>query len=154
MAKTRATVQAVRLVPERPPARPEAVAAIREADSLVLGPGSWFTSVIPHLLVPELADAILTTDAQRVLVLNIAPADETDGFSPSRHIELLAEHAPSLRLDVVVADQRFADSDPYLSGYVSSLGGRLVTADVAARDGSATHDPNRLASILSEIITL
>ncbi|SDY35456.1 conserved hypothetical protein, cofD-related [Tessaracoccus flavus] len=152
VATSRATVQAVRLVPERPPARPEAVSAIREADSIVLGPGSWFTSVIPHLLVPDLAAAILGTRAQRVLVLNIAPAEETDGFTPSRHIELLAEHAPGLRLDVVIADERFAASDPHLEKFVTSLGGRVVTADVAARDGSPTHDPNRLAAVLSEVI--
>lgn len=153
VARTRATVQAVRLVPDRPPARPEAVQAVREADHIVLGPGSWFTSVIPHLLVPDLARAIVETDAQRILVLNIAPADETDGFSASRHIELLAEHAPDLRLDVVVADWRFAEADRHLESYVASLGGRLVSADVAVRDGTARHDPNRLAAVLSEVMT-
>lgn len=153
VAKTRATVQSVRLVPDRPPARPEAVAAIREADAIVLGPGSWFTSVIPHLLVPDLADAILETSAKRVLVLNIAPAEETDGFTPSRHIELLSEHAPGLRLDVVIADESFSQTDPHLESYVRSLGGRVVTADVAARGGSPAHDTNRLASVFSEVLS-
>lgn len=152
VAKSRATVQAIRLIPEAPPARAEAVQAIMQADSVVLGPGSWFTSVIPHLLVPDLAKALLTTTARRILVLNIAPADETDGFSASRHIELLAEHAPGLRLDVVVADEQFADTDPHLGSYVASLGGRLVSADLAVRGGAAQHDPNRLASVLHEVI--
>ncbi|WGT48087.1 gluconeogenesis factor YvcK family protein [Tessaracoccus lacteus] len=152
VAKTRATVESVRLVPDRPPACAEAVQAIRDADAVVLGPGSWFTSVIPHLLVPDLADAILTTRARRVLILNVASAAETDGFSASRHIELLAEHTPELRLDVVIADERFGSADDHLEPFVSSLGGRLVMADVAARDGSATHDPLRLASVLSEVI--
>ncbi|HOA27968.1 MAG TPA: uridine diphosphate-N-acetylglucosamine-binding protein YvcK [Arachnia sp.] len=153
VAKSRATVQHVRLVPAKPPARPEAVQAVMEADSVVLGPGSWFTSVIPHLLVPDLAAAILTTKAQRVLVLNVAPAAETDGFSASRHIELLAEHVPALRLDVVIADERFAATDCHLERRVAALGGRLVTADVAARDGSATHDRHRLAAVLSEVVS-
>ena len=152
VAKSRATVQSIRIVPERPPARPEVIAAIRGADSVVLGPGSWFTSVIPHLLVPELADAIVTTKAQRILVLNISSAAETDGFSASRHIELLAEHAPALRLDAVIADERFASTDPHLESFVASLGGRLVRADLAARDGTATHDVNRLAAAFSEIV--
>ena len=152
VAKTRATVESVRLVPDRPPACPEAVRVIRDADAVVLGPGSWFTSVIPHLLVPDLADAILTTRARRVLILNVASAAETDGFSASRHIELLAEHTPELRLDVVIADERFGSADGHLEPFVTSLGGRLVMADVAARDGSATHDPLRLASVLSEVI--
>lgn len=152
VAKSRATVLGVRLVPDAPPARPEAVEAIMAADSVVLGPGSWFTSVIPHLLVPELARAIRETSAQRILVLNVAPAEETDGFSASRHIELLAEHAPGLTLDVVIADQRFAATDSHLERYVASLGGRLVSADVAVRDGAALHDTNRLASVFSEVI--
>ncbi len=152
VASTRATVQAVRLVPDQPPARPEAVEAIREADALVLGPGSWFTSVIPHLLVPDLAGAFAESDASKTLVLNIAPADETHGFSASRHIELLAEHAPFLRLDHVIADESFADNDPYLRSYVESLGGELVVADVAVRDGTPRHDPLRLASTFSEVL--
>lgn len=154
VASTRATVQSVRLVPHQPPARPEAVDAIREADALVLGPGSWFTSVIPHLLVPDLARAFAESDAQKVLVLNIAPADETQGFSASRHIELLAEHAPFLRLDHVIADKDFASNDPYLESYVSSLGGELVVADVAVRDGTPRHDPLRLGSTFAEVLGL
>ncbi|MBB1508939.1 uridine diphosphate-N-acetylglucosamine-binding protein YvcK [Tessaracoccus sp. MC1756] len=153
VAKTRAEVQRVRLVPDQPPARPEAVAAIMAADAVVLGPGSWFTSVLPHLLVPELAEAIVTTKAQRILVLNITAAAETDGFSAARHIETLAEHAPNLRLDVVIADSRFTADDEHIEGYVQSMGGRLVRADVASRDGSSTHDRHRLASVFSEVIT-
>ena len=152
VAKTRSVVQRVRLVPDKPPARQEAVEAIMAADSVVLGPGSWFTSVIPHLLVPDLAQAIVTTKAQRILVLNITSAAETDGFSAARHIELLAEHAPDLRLDVVIADTNFTEDDEHIEGFVTSLGGRLVLADVAARDGSATHDRHRLASVFSEVI--
>lgn len=152
VASTRATVQAVRLVPERPPARPEAIEAIMQADALVFGPGSWFTSVIPHLLVPELATAVLASGARKILVLNVESANETQGFSASRHIELLAEHAPRLRLDVVIADQRFAGSDTYLRAYVESLGAELMIADVAMRDGSARHDPLRLAATFAEIL--
>ncbi|MDO5737241.1 MAG: uridine diphosphate-N-acetylglucosamine-binding protein YvcK [Propionibacteriaceae bacterium] len=154
IASTAGTVQAVRIIPGGPPACQEAVEAVMEADSIVLGPGSWFTSVIPHLLVPDLAHAILSTPAQRVLVLNIAPADETDGFSPSRHIELLSEHAPQLRLDVVIADDGFAGTDPHLERFAASLGARLVVADIGMRDGSPRHDTNRLASVFSEVLAL
>lgn len=152
VAKTSAQVQEVRLVPDRPPACPEVIAAVEAADALVLGPGSWFTSVIPHLLVPELGEAIIGSRAKKVLLLNVAPADETDGFSAARHIELLAEHSPRLRLDYVVADQRFAHADRHFESFVASLGGKLIIADVAMRDGSARHDSNRLASVLSELL--
>lgn len=151
VAKTVAEVRSVHLVPADPPAVPEAVTSIDEADWIVLGPGSWFTSVIPHLLVPRLAEAIHRTAARRILTLNLEPAGETAGFTAARHIELLAEHAPDIRLDVVVADERFATEDPHLDAYAASLGAKLVVADLAARDGSPRHDVLRLASAYAEI---
>ncbi len=154
IAKTPGLVTHVRLDPTAPPAYPEAVAAIREADHVVIGPGSWFTSVIPHLLVPELADAIVTTAAQRILILNMGSADETDGFTPSQHIEVLADHAPQLRLDVVLADPRYVGRDRLLSSYVESLGGVVHTARMGMRDGSARHDPLLLAATLADVLGL
>ena len=154
VAKTRAQVERVRLVPEHPPARPEAVNAVKEADYVVLGPGSWFTSVIPHLLVPELGEALCQTKARRILTMNIVAAGETDGFSASRHIEILAEHAPRLTLDVVIVAPAFARADPHLEQFAASLGARLFVSDVAARDGSARHDPHRLAAAYAEVMGL
>jgi len=58
VAKTPGEVCSVRLIPQDPPACPESIEVVLEADWVVLGPGSWFTSVIPHLLVPKLADAV------------------------------------------------------------------------------------------------
>ncbi|MGO4956393.1 gluconeogenesis factor YvcK family protein [Luteococcus sp. Sow4_B9] len=150
VAKTRAQVQKIRLVPEDAAACPDAVEAVMESDFVVLGPGSWFTSVLPHLQVPELAQAIVDTSARKVVTLNMSSAGETDGFTPSRHIELLAEHTPQLRLDVVIADQSFADE--HLDTFVRSLGAELEVADVAMRDGSARHDPLRLASVYAEVL--
>ncbi len=152
VAKTTAEVQAVHLEPADPPACPESVESVLAADWAVLGPGSWFTSVIPHLLVPRLAEAIEQTPARRILALNLEPAGETAGFSPAKHIELLAEHAPNLRLDVVLADASFAGDDPHLDRWARSLGAELVVADLAARDGSPRHDTLRLASAYAEIM--
>jgi uncharacterized cofD-like protein len=152
VATTGGEIVSVALDPPEPAACPEAVAAILEADWVVLGPGSWFTSVIPHLLVPELADAIYATSARRLLTLNLEPAGETAGFTAARHVELLAEHAPHLRLDAVLIDQRFAAGDPHLVAWAKSLGADLVVADLAVRDGSARHDQLRLASAYAEIM--
>ncbi|MFL6027180.1 MAG: uridine diphosphate-N-acetylglucosamine-binding protein YvcK [Friedmanniella sp.] len=152
VAKTTAEVMAVHLVPQDPPACPESIEVVIAADWMVLGPGSWFTSVIPHLLVPKLAHAIEETDARRILTLNLEPAGETAGFSPAKHVELLAEHAPQLRLDVVLADASFAGDDPHLAAWAQSLGAELVVADLAARDGSPRHDTLRLASAYAEIM--
>lgn len=145
----------VRLVPSDPPAVPEALQALTEADYIVLGPGSWYSSVIPHLLVPEIVRAIAASPARRVLTLNLVPTeDETPAYTASRHIEVLAEHAPGLRWDVVVADPSFADGDPHLATFVASLGAELVVAPVRARDGSARHDPYLLTSVYAAIMGL
>ena len=154
IAKTRGQVQSVRLVPSDAPACAEAVRAIEESDFVVLGPGSWFTSVMPHLLVPGLNRAITSSPATRVLTLNIRPADETAGYNASRHLELLAEHAPNLQLDYVIADRSSAAADRHLPAFTASLGAELVVADVAMRDGSPRHDPLRLASAYQEIMGL
>jgi len=117
------------------------------ADWVVLGPGSWFTSVIPHLLVPELREALVRSTARKVVTLNLEPqAGETDGFAPETHLEVLAEHAPDLRLDVVLADRSSVVDESQLQGVARSLGAELVVADVAAGDGSPRHDPVKLAA--------
>ena len=120
---------------------------------MVFGPGSWFTSVLPHLLVPDLAAASVTTAARRVVALNLAPQPgETAGFSPHTHLDVLAVHAPALRIDVVLADRSAARSGiTELEKAAEVLGARLVLADVAMADGSPRHDPRRLAAAYAEI---
>ena len=153
VASTVGHVLSVSLVPARPPACPEAVAAVRAADLVVLGPGSWFTSVLPHLLVPDLLAALETTRARLVVALNLAAQPgETAGFSPQQHLEVLAAHAPGLRVDAVVADtDAVSDARGLMSG-VSALGARLVLAPVAAGDGTARHDPDRLTEAYRRVL--
>lgn len=154
IATTEGDVLQVRLEPENPPACDAAIASIREADYLVFGPGSWFTSVVPHLLVPDLVQAILASHAQKICIMNLTPADETSGFTPSRHIEVLAEHCPQLTLDTVIADPRFADGDPHLARMAESMRAKLLVAGVGMRDGSARHDPFLLAATLAVVMEL
>lgn len=146
VASTSGEVVAVHLEPQHPPACPEALVAVRAADWVVLGPGSWFTSVIPHLLVPDLRRSLVDSSARRAVVLNLAPqAGETDGFSPEQHLEVLAAHAPELRLDVVLADRGTVPDPEALAGAARALGARLVVADLAVGDGTPRHDPVKLA---------
>ncbi|WP_433472047.1 gluconeogenesis factor YvcK family protein [Spirillospora sp. CA-142024] len=153
-AKTPGSVLGVSLVPADPPACPEALAAVDEADWIVFGPGSWFTSVLPHLKVPALARALTTARARRVVALNLAPQPgETDDFSPQTHLEVLQAHAPDLSVDVVIADRGVVDDPAALDKAVQDLGGRLVLADVAADDGSPRHEPARLAQAFVQIFT-
>nr|WP_308250196.1 uridine diphosphate-N-acetylglucosamine-binding protein YvcK [Sphaerisporangium fuscum] len=152
-ALTPGNVQAISLVPADPPACPQAVSAVGEADWVVFGPGSWFTSVLPHLKVPRLAEALHTTGARRLVTLNLAAQPgETDGFSAGKHLQVLREHAPDLAIDVVLADHRVVVGErDELEKAADALGARLVLADVAASDGSPRHDARRLASVLDEI---
>lgn len=152
-AETTGRVRSISLIPADPPACAEAVTAVGEADWVVLGPGSWFTSVLPHLLVPQLARALHTTRARRVVTLNLAPQPgETEGFSPHAHLEVLADHAPQLTIDVVLADRRAAaGTTAELEKAAGLLGGRLVLADLAMGDGSPRHDPRRLAGAFAQI---
>lgn len=153
VATTPGSVCALRLRPADPPACAEAVQAVLDADFVVLGPGSWFTSVLTHLLVPELREALAKTPAQRVVVLNLAPqVGETEGFSPEAYLEVLAAHAPELGVDVVLADVEAVLDSRGLMSSVESAGGRLVLAPVALGDGSARHDPQRLADAYAEIM--
>jgi uncharacterized cofD-like protein len=152
-ASTTGRVRSVSLIPRNPPACPEALTAILDADWVVLGPGSWFTSVLPHILVPALAEALITTGARRIVALNLAAQPgETDGFSPQTHLEVLADHAPKLRVDVVLADRGAAgNAVAELEKAAGLLGGRLVLADLAMRDGSPRHDPRQLAGAFAQI---
>ena len=110
--------------------------------------------MLPHLLVPELAAALHATAARRLLVLNLVPQPgETEGFSPHKHLEVLAGHAPALTVDVVLADTRAVSTGNLadLEKAAAVLGARLVLADVAAADSSAQHDPRLLAKTYAQI---
>jgi len=154
IATTPGKVRRVRLLPSDPPATRQAVDAIMNADLVVLGPGSWFTSVIPHVLVPELAAALQATPARRALVLNlVAEPGETAGFSVERHIHVLAQHAPEFRVNEIVVDAARVPSErerEQLSRTANILGATVQFAEVS-RPGTPLHDPARLAAALEGI---
>ncbi len=153
VATTPGRVCALALRPHDPPACAAAVAAVLEADWVVLGPGSWFTSVLTHLLVPGLRDALERTPARRLVALNLAPqAGETEGFSPEAHVDALLAHAPQLRLDAVLADAELVPDRRGLMSAVEAAGAQLVLAPVALGDGTPRHDPVRLAEAYRSIM--
>lgn len=155
VATTPGQVRRVRLLPPDPPATPDAVAAIERADVVLLGPGSWFTSVIPHVVVPELAAALRETAARKALILNLAPEPgETAGFSAERHLHVLAQHAPDLRVDDVVVDSESVPEGrerEHLCRAAGRLGAAVDYVDVA-RTGTATHHPGKLAAALDRVV--
>ncbi|HEU0131475.1 MAG TPA: uridine diphosphate-N-acetylglucosamine-binding protein YvcK [Mycobacteriales bacterium] len=153
VATTPGRVCAVCLDPADPPATPEAVAAIDRADWVVLGPGSLFTSMVPHLLVPGLREAIARTSAKRVLVLNLVPqTGETSGFTPAAHLNAVAAHVPDLPFDCVLADSATLDQDALVEA-AKDLGAEVRFAPVAADGHAARHEPQRLARAYADLMT-
>jgi uncharacterized cofD-like protein len=153
VASTRGHVASVRLVPDEPKACQEAVTAVQEADWVVLGPGSWFTSVMPHLLVPRLREAVCTTSAKRMVTLNLPAQDaETHGFTAENHLEVLLLHAPDLMVDVVMADPAAVGDECALRQVCSSLGAQLVVSEVADPVHAGVHDPLRLAAAYRDVL--
>jgi uncharacterized cofD-like protein len=153
VATTRGRVCSVALDPVDPPACPEALQAVKAADWVVLGPGSWFTSVITHLLVPELRAALETSRARKIVVLNLEPQEgETEGFAPETHLEVMAAHAPALRLDCVLADRAWVADVDCLEQAAARLGARLELADLAHDGATPRHDPEKLARAFSQVL--
>jgi uncharacterized cofD-like protein len=152
VAVTPGKVESVRLCPPSPAACAEAVAAVSEADWLIFGPGSWYTSVIPHLLVPELARAVVASPARRLVTLNLAAELETEQLSPAGHLAALRWYLPELRADAVLADVNAVGDPEPVRRAAESLGARLVLAPVAVGDGSARHDPGALGAALVPLL--
>lgn len=154
VATTPGKVRRVRLLPGDPPATRQAVDAIMNADLVVLGPGSWFTSVIPHVLVPGLAAALKATTARRALVLNLAAEPgETAGFSAERHLHVLAQHAPGFTVHDIIVDAARAPSQrerDQLIRTAAMLEATVSFADVS-RPGTPLHDPAKLAAALEAV---
>lgn len=154
VASSPGRVCSIGIVPTCPLPCTEAVEAVEHADWVMLGPGSWFTSVMPHLLVPALADALVATPARRLLNLNLeVHKGETRDFRAEDHLVSFAEHAPDLRLDVVLADPSVVPDERALRLVARDLGAELVVAPVAARDEPGVHDALRLAAALRDVIS-
>jgi uncharacterized cofD-like protein len=150
-------VETIRLLPQGAPACPEAVESITLADYVVLGPGSWFTSVMPHLLVPELLQALRDTPAARILTLNVSlNDDEATGYTVAEHVEAVVAHAPGLTFDHVIADPRVVRSgaeEAALRVAVDRIGAELVVTPVGKMRSPGAHDTLRLAAAYRDIMT-
>ena len=144
-----------------PTAHPDSIAAIHDADLVLLGPGSLFTSVLPHLAVGEIAAAVRDAQGLRVYVCNImTQPGETDGMDAAAHLDRVLEMAPG-GVDVVVVHAGALDAGSVAHygaqgqqpvvvdvGALASRGVRVVTADIAESDRVVRHEPERLADVL------
>ncbi len=156
----------VSLIPEHPRATHAALEAIGEADLILLGPGSLYTSVIPNLLVEGVARAIAQSDAPKIYICNIMTQDgETEGYTAADHLEALLVHGAPGLLDLCLANSapvrpgllekyREEDAAPLRVDRerIAKLGLELVERPVASENGDyARHDPDRLAQAVLEI---
>jgi uncharacterized cofD-like protein len=157
VATAKGKLESLRLLPENPAARSEALTAINEADVITMGPGSWISSVIPHLMVPAQREAIITSSAKKVVLLNLdanvlTSGDEYAGYSAEDHLHLLHKYAPELKVDYVIADSDVVTDRSALENLVQSLGGSLISADLSMGPGSSAHDVRKLTPVLAHII--
>jgi uncharacterized cofD-like protein len=160
ISESTAAIRRVYLEPEHPPAYPEAVKAILEADLIVVGPGSLYTSVLPNLMVDGIRRALMASDALKVYVCNVATQrGETDGFGILEHFEALLKHLPANPFQFVLANDNLTQSIPpeWQVSAVAPPGPsqvealhetRLVLADLVDARTPLRHDPNKLAEAL------
>lgn len=144
--------------PESPPAYPEAVRSILEADLVVLGPGSLYTSVVPNLLVPGLVQALRATSAPVVYVCNVVTQEgETEGFTARDHVQVIEHYLGASALNAVVLNDMFPEGVtlPWVVPDVPVRDGLWVEqTDLVDREHPARHDSRKLAQVLIRLIAL
>jgi uncharacterized cofD-like protein len=149
------------VTPDGVAASDDALVAISEADVIVLGPGSLYTSILPSLLLPTIRDAIAASGALRIYVCNVATQDgETTGMDLAAHVDALAAHTGPDLIDVVLANNRPGDpgglrppSEPVRLTWppTSTSSARLVLDDVIDTAAAQRHDATRLAASIIRI---
>ena len=157
VATAKGHIQSLRIIPEDPPARSEALAAISDAEWITMGPGSWFSSVIPHLLVPAQLQALQSSTARKILILNLdastqSQGEEFAGSTPEEHLEFFHRYAPGVTVDYCLVDQSVVRDQEALEVAASTLGGEIVVADIRKAPGSIHHDAQKLALHLGHIL--
>ena len=157
VATAKGRIESLRVIPENPQARMEALTAIRTADWITMGPGSWFSSVMPHLLVPMQLDALSRSKAKKILILNLdahsnTAGEEFAGSTPEEHLELFYEYAPDVIIDYFLVDSSVIRDEMALVAIARKLGGQIVAVDIRKAPGSIHHDVTQLALHLGHIM--
>lgn len=157
-------IRQIRLVPENPPALPDSLTAIDQADLIVIGPGSLYTSIIPNFLVQGIGEAVAASHAPKLYVMNIMTQDgETEGYSGFDHVEALLRHAPGT-IDVCIANSKAVD-ETLLQRYqldgvepiclekdkIEELGIRVEEYPLAVSNDYIRHDPKLLANAIMQV---
>ncbi len=154
VATAKGKLKSLKLLPENPVVTPQVLQAISEADWLIFGPGSWFSSVMPHFLLKDLASAVSQSSAKKIMILNLQGpenADEFAGNTPEAHLRLVLSHLPTFKLDIAIADPTVLDSASKLQELVKDLGGEVIVSDVASDLDRNHHDARKMSLLFSHI---
>lgn len=145
------------LTPSNPPGHPDAVRAIKDADLIILGPGSLFTSIVPNLLISDISEAVANSRAFKVYVCNVAEeANQTEGFSVRDHVNIIRLYGGTSSVDAVVANSNIPEGptpgglDFITNPPVWEDDALLVQADILDTVSTARHDPVELANVIAE----
>lgn len=155
--ETTGEVRRVYLEPDNPPAYPAAISALLNADCIVIGPGSLYTSILPNLLVPDLAAAIRNSAALKIFICNVATQPgETDGYTCGDHIKALEGHLGQDLFDMVISNAAVEGELPEGISWVKAeqdLEQRYAVyrADVADGERPGGHDASKLAQVLMDL---
>jgi uncharacterized cofD-like protein len=162
VGKGESPISRVFLLPEAPEANPDAVSKIRDADVLVVGPGSLYTSIMPNLLVPGIARAIEESRASlKVFVCNVATEPgETDGYSARDFVDAIERHVGRRLFDVVITNSNYRAEKPGLwksqvvhpgTPIKEAAGALIIERDVVDSHNALRHDPQKLSQVLLEL---
>jgi uncharacterized cofD-like protein len=159
-------IEKVCLEPENPAPAEEAIKAINEAQIIILGPGSLYTSVIPNLLIKEITDAVVASDAIKIYVCNIMTQyGETDNYSACDHLDAIIKHSHPKILDYCIVNSshlpqelidRYRQEKSYPividSRRMRALGYRVIEDEIVTTQDYIRHDPAKLAKIILGLI--
>jgi uncharacterized cofD-like protein len=150
-------VQRVWLEPNNPAAYPQVIQAILASELIVIGPGSLYTSILPNLLVPDIAAAIQASRALKIYVCNVATQQgETEGYSCEDHIKVLNDHVGGTIFDIVVINNQFEGQLPAGTDWVKTLPETeseysMYWADLVDKVQPWRHDSSRLAKVIMDL---
>jgi len=162
---SRAAIRRLRLEPEQCLPLPEALAALRAADIITVGPGSLYTSILPNLLVSRVADVIGAARAVKIFICNLmTQPGETDGYTARQHLEAVKRYAPAINFDYVFVNHRHISDEQsarYAAEGAHQIGlnahlfeeefsdeTEIVRADLLDEGEKVRHSPEKLARVI------
>jgi uncharacterized cofD-like protein len=145
---------------------PEALKAFSEADAIILGPGSLYTSIIPNLLVKGVPEAITKSAALKIYICNVmTQAGETDDYTASDHIKAIIDHTNAEIIDYCIVNtarapeqllMRYKEENAYPvvvdSDKIKELGITVIEAEVISTEDYVRHDPEKLSRVVIDLI--